>query len=229
MTDGSLIADPVHTPAGLPFVDEFKGVQADVDSGSVIDPMISGATAALDLLSMAADPLAAIAAAGVAWLLENVGPLREALDELTGDPDEIAAYATTWTNVATELSSASTDLDNEVATGTVSKWKGEAADAYRGLVADHSSALLAMSSAAEAMASITTTMGTVCAGVREIIVDIISECVGSLLAKLPRWIAETVGTLGIGLLAVIGEAAALIAKFVAKIKGFFDALARTVG
>ena len=229
MSDNPLVAEVTEPPSGLPLIDEFAGFVTDVETGSVVDPVISGATAALDMIATVTDPLAAVAAAGVAWLLENVQPLREALDELTGDPQEIASYAATWSNIATELNQAAEDLDNEVASGPVSEWRGATGDAYRQHIADNSSNLVAMATAAEAMSTATSGMGEVCAGVRELVVGIISDCVGALLAKLPRWIAETVGTLGIGLVAVIGEAIAVIAGFVRRITALFDALARTVG
>ena len=56
------------------------------------------------------DPFGAILAAGVGWLIEHVGPLKEALNALTGNADEIAAQSETWKNVATELGSVGQDL-----------------------------------------------------------------------------------------------------------------------
>lgn len=52
---------------------------------------------------MALDPFGAILAAGVGWLMEHVGPLSDALDSLTGDPDQIKAHSETWKNIAVEL------------------------------------------------------------------------------------------------------------------------------
>ncbi len=47
---------------------------------------------------------------GVGRLIEHVRPLFDALDVLAGDPDQIAAYARTWKNVAQGASTAQARL-----------------------------------------------------------------------------------------------------------------------
>ncbi|WP_328604338.1 hypothetical protein OG943_30345 [Amycolatopsis sp. NBC_00345] len=47
----------------------------------------------MEALAVVADLFGAILAAGVGWLIEHVGPLKEALDKLAGDPNQITAHA----------------------------------------------------------------------------------------------------------------------------------------
>ncbi|RSN55095.1 hypothetical protein DMH01_32685 [Amycolatopsis sp. WAC 04182] len=100
-----------------------------------------------------ADPLVApvketSAVAGVP-LLEDATGLKEALDALTGNADEVKAQAETWTNVAKELESVSAEL-TDLVKKDLQEWKGDAADAY-GKRADDTSALIAGAEAIVAM------------------------------------------------------------------------------
>ena len=52
------------------------------------------------MLSLAIDPLSTLVAWGVSWLMEHVKPLKDALDWLAGNADEVAAHAATWSNVS---------------------------------------------------------------------------------------------------------------------------------
>jgi hypothetical protein len=60
-------------------------------------------SAGLDTLAFVPDPVGALLQSGVAWLIEHVKPLSQALDGLAGDPAQIRAYAQTWRNVAASL------------------------------------------------------------------------------------------------------------------------------
>ncbi|WP_249028342.1 RHS repeat-associated core domain-containing protein [Saccharopolyspora spinosa] len=64
--------------------------------------------------------------------------------------------------------------------------------------------------------------------VRELVRDLVAECVAALITKIPRWIAEIGGTLGIGTPAVVAEAAGMIAKWVSKISDVITKLTRSL-
>jgi hypothetical protein len=66
----------------------------------------------------------------VAWMLEHVRPLTEALDWLAGDPGQISAHAQTGRNIFATLDEQAVDLDSGMRSDTVD-WVGDAADAYR--------------------------------------------------------------------------------------------------
>jgi hypothetical protein len=60
--------------------------------------------------------------------------------------------------------------------------------------------------------------------VRGIVRDLIAQFVATLAARLPQWLAEEGLTLGIGTPLVVGQVAALVAKWADKIQGFVRAL-----
>lgn len=132
-------------------------------------------------MDFAMDPFAAVFSSGVGWLLEHVQPLSEALDKLAGDPDQITANARTWTTIAEELGSISSDMANLIATGTAS-WVGEAGDAYRDRGTDTANLIAAAQSAAEGASSGISTAGDVVASVRTLVRDVIAELVGNLIS-----------------------------------------------
>jgi hypothetical protein len=60
--------------------------------------------------------------------------------------------------------------------------------------------------------------------VRGIVRDLIAQFIGTLAARLPQWLAEAGLTLGIATPVVIGQVAALVAKWVDKIQTFIRGL-----
>ncbi|MET0135043.1 MAG: DUF6531 domain-containing protein, partial [Kibdelosporangium sp.] len=167
---------------------------------------------ALDALSMAMDPFGAILAAGVGWLMEHVGPLKEALDGLTGNADEIAAQAATWKNVATELGSIGQDLSAMAAADTAS-WTGVSGDAYRQRVADTAALIGTAQQGCDGASSGVKTAGEVVAAVRALVRDIIAELVGHMIS----WALQVLFTLGIGLTWVVPQVVNAVAKTASKI------------
>ena len=97
--------DSTKAYSGVSLLESAADLKSAIESGDWASVAMGAVGTALDALSMAMDPFGAILAAGVGWLMEHVGPLKEALNGLTGNADEIAAQAETWKNVATELGS----------------------------------------------------------------------------------------------------------------------------
>ncbi|WP_405094629.1 hypothetical protein [Micromonospora sp. NBC_01412] len=199
------------------------GLAEDVDllveafrSGSWIDGTIGGFATGLDTLAVVVDPLGQLVSWGVAWLIEHLKPLSDALDWLAGDPDQLTAYAATWSNVAAALRSSAVDLDAAVAT-ELAGWWGEAGTAYRAHAGRHREALSTMGAGAEAMAIITTGTGLVVALVRELVRDLIADFVSVLAVRLWEWLAITGGTLGVGTPWVVAQVSTLAARWAAKI------------
>ena len=57
----------------------------------------------MDALGFLTDPFNALTAAGIGWIIEHIGPVKEAFDGLMGDPDRIDAAAQTWDNIDARL------------------------------------------------------------------------------------------------------------------------------
>ncbi|AXB41696.1 RHS repeat-associated core domain-containing protein [Amycolatopsis albispora] len=206
------VQDSTTAISGVPILESIDETSKAIQSGDWAAGVLGAAGAALDALGMAMDPFGSILAAGVGWLMEHVGPLSDALDALTGNPDEIKAHSETWKNVGTELSSISADLAKMIEEDTAS-WIGPAGDAYRTRGADTATLISGAQSAAEGASSGIGTAGEVVGAVRSLVRDIIAELVGHLIS----WALQVLFTLGIGLAWVVPQVVAAVAKTAAKI------------
>ena len=95
---------------GVWIAEDLCDVVSGIRSGNWIDTSIGGFAASMDALAFITDPLGTLVSWGVAWLMEHVKPLRDALDWLAGDPAQITAYAQIWHHVAASVRQAGTDL-----------------------------------------------------------------------------------------------------------------------
>jgi uncharacterized protein YukE len=209
--------------SGAYLAEDIQLLKQGVDSGSWVDLTLGGVGTGLDTLGLITDPLGTLATWGVAWLLEHVKPLKEALDKLAGDPGQISANAATWRNASSQLTLAAGDYGGAV-TGQLRSWGGPASDAYRASVAEHQGAMSALAEASATMASIIEGSGMLVALVRTMVRDAIAEFVSVLAVRLWEWLAEEAGTLGIGTPWVIAQVSALVGKWVEKITKFFRGL-----
>jgi hypothetical protein len=210
-----LVAERVDSTTaftGAPLLESIDETSKAIASGDWAAGIEGIAGVATEAIGFAMDPLAAIFSSGVGWLLEHVKPLSDALDKLTGDPDQINAHAETWANIGQELGSVSADMANLIATDTAG-WIGEAGDAYRERGSDTATLIAAAQSAAEGAQSGISTAGEVVASVRTLVRDVIAELVGNLIS----WALQVVCTLGFGLIVVIPKVVMAVAKTAMKI------------
>ncbi|MEU0791114.1 DUF6531 domain-containing protein [Amycolatopsis sp. NPDC005961] len=204
--------DSTKAYSGISLLESANDLKSAIESGDWASVAMGAVGTALDALSMAMDPFGAILAAGVGWLIEHVGPLKEALNGLTGNADEIAAQSETWKNVATELGSIGQDLTGMVKTD-ISSWTGTAADTYRQRAQDTVTLLETAQKGCEGASSGVKTAGEVVAAVRALVRDIIAELVGHLIS----WALQVIFTLGIGMTWVVPQVIGAVAKTASKI------------
>ncbi|WP_040406533.1 DUF6531 domain-containing protein [Amycolatopsis nigrescens] len=226
MTDNPLIADvksSTEAYSGIPLAESAMDLNKAIQSGDWASIALGAVGTALEAIATVLDPFGAILAAGVGWLMEHVGPLKEALDALAGDPDEIKAHSETWKNIATELGSIGEDMTGMVANDTVT-WEGVSGDAYRTRAADTVALLTTAKEASDGASSGIKTAGEVVAAVRALVRDIIAELVGHLIS----WALQVLFTLGIGLTWVVPQVVTAVAKTASQIatltKRLVDAL-----
>ncbi|MFJ1767457.1 RHS repeat-associated core domain-containing protein [Amycolatopsis sp. NPDC088138] len=204
--------DSTKPYTGISLMESAADLKSAIESGDWASVAMGAVGTALDALSMAMDPFGAILAAGVAWLMEHVGPLKQALDGLTGNADEIAAQSETWKNIAGELQGVGTDLGDMVK-ADLQSWTGPAADAYRQRTEDAVALLGSAQKGCEGASSGVKTAGEVVAAVRALVRDIIAELIGHLIS----WALQVVFTLGIGLTWVVPQVIGAVAKTASKI------------
>jgi RHS repeat-associated protein len=204
--------DSTKSYSGVMLLESANDLRSAIQSGDWASVALGAVGTALDALSAAMDPFGAILAAGVGWLLEHVGPLKEALNALTGNADEIAAHSQTWKNVATELGSIGQDLTSTVTADTQS-WTGPAGDAYRQRGADIAALIDSAAQGCDGASSGVKTAGEVVGAVRTLVRDTIAELVGHLIS----WALQVLFTLGIGMLWVVPQVISAVAKTAAHI------------
>jgi hypothetical protein len=215
--------DSTQWHTGLGLVESIADTVAGIESGSWVDGTIGGVATSLDALATVLDPLGSLVSWGVAWLMEHVKPLSDALDWLAGDPDQIAAYAQTWRNVASNTADVAADLEAALA-AQIGEWGGASGRAYRERAAEQLRAMDAIGRAAGGVAALVEGAGLLVALVRELVRDLIADFVSVLAVRLPMWLAEAGLTLGAATPLVVSQVGSLVAKWAARIGKLMAAL-----
>ncbi|MCA2211829.1 hypothetical protein [Jidongwangia harbinensis] len=198
----------------------FESASGLVDSMAHRDWLGAGGNAVatgLSLIGAVMDPLQAVFAAGVGWLMEHVSFLREPLDKLMGDPKAIEGHAKTWYNIEQRIYDATDFFADEVNRSTAA-WAAQSAEAYRRRARGHAESVQALGKIADGMAKATTIVGAMVGVVRNTIRDIVAEVVGACISKALQ--ALTVVLIP----KVAAEVAILVAKTSTKILGILKRL-----
>ncbi|MEV1320405.1 WXG100 family type VII secretion target [Micromonospora arborensis] len=231
MTTNPLIATASAAPpsawAGVWICEDIELIAQGVRSGSWIDGTLGVVSAGLDALAFVSDPVGALLQYGIAWLIEHVKPLSEALDWLAGDPAQITAHAQTWRNVAGSLREEATALARAVR-DDLANWGGSAASAYRAWSAEQQQAINGLAQGADAMAAITEGAAGLVAAVRLLVRDAIATCVSRLIV----YAGELVITGGLATPLVVEQVTTLVTSWGARIarllRGLLASLRRLI-
>lgn len=208
---------------GFAFYEDYQGISQAIESGNWIDGSIAGLGAALNVGSTLIDPFSTLLSMGLEWAMEQVEPLKEALDWLAGDPETIETVAMTWDNIAEELFAIGEEfeaaLDAEIPT-----WQDDAADAYREMAGLNVELTGAMGGTALGMGSAVRGAGELVATVREFVRGFVADCI----AKAVVWLAEVVFTAGLATPLVAAQLAAAVVKWVGRIFGWLMGLVTSI-
>ncbi len=209
--------------AGVWLAEDIETIHSGIAGGSWIDGTLGGVSAGLDTLALVSDPLGTLLEYGVAWIIEHVKPLTEALDWLAGNPAEISAQAATWRNIAGSLHTQASELERATH-WNLAEWTGGAADAYQTWSGRQRDSLGALAKAAETMAAMTEGAGALVAGVRMMVRDAIA----TLVSRLITYAAEEAFTLGLGTPLVVEQVTTLCASWAARISEWLRSLIRSL-
>ncbi|WMF04527.1 WXG100 family type VII secretion target [Micromonospora robiginosa] len=216
MSTNPLVAGAADTGpsawAGIWICEDIELIAQGVRTGNWIDGTLGVVSAGLDALAIVSDPVSALLQYGIAWLIEHVKPLSEALDWLAGDPAEITAHAQTWRNVAASLREDAADLARAVRT-EVAGWTGAAGTGYRRWADEQQQAVTGLAQGAEAMAAITEGAAGLVAAVRLLVRDAIAACVSRLIV----YAAELVASAGLATPLVVEQVTTTVASWGARI------------
>ncbi|WFE35614.1 WXG100 family type VII secretion target [Micromonospora sp. WMMD975] len=216
MTTNPLVAGAADTGpsawAGIWICEDIELIAQGVRAGSWIDGSLGVVSAGLDALALVSDPASALLQYGIAWLIEHVKPLSEALDWLAGDPAEITAHAQTWRNVAVSLREDAADLAHAVR-AEAAGWTGAAGTGYRRWASEQQQAVAGLAQGAEAMAAITEGAAGLVAAVRLLVRDAVAACVSRLIV----YAAELVASAGLATPLVVEQVTTTVASWGARI------------
>ena len=205
--------------AGIWLAEDIEQIVHGVQNGNWIDGTLGGISAGLDALAFMSDPVGGLLQYGIAWLIEHVKPLSEALDWLAGDPAQIAAHAQTWRNVAASLRDDAEEVGKHVR-WDLDEWSGKASDAYRSHADRRMRSLLALGRAADGLALITEGAGLLIGTVRTMVRDAIATVVSRLIV----YAGELIATAGLATPLVVEQVTTLCASWAARIARWLKSL-----
>lgn len=235
MPDGEATTTTATTGAGI--ADSYAGLvsaitsDAESEGEKVVDVGLSALGVVTDTIGFAVDPFGAVLSAGVGWLLEHVSFLREPLDALLGNPDEINANLDTLKSAALEMHTIAEEHRQDLT--SLDGWTGQAADAYRASMAQLSEELDSMGSTLDGTAAVVGISGMLVTTMRGIVFDIISSLIAELIKGALIAVASAVVSLGSSIAAYAGYAGARAAmtasKVASKISKLLGGLGRQAG
>src|SRR5690349_333566 len=212
---------PLPSPPGMKITEENKlkgslfieaygslidgiGKDAESETEKALDITFNAIGAASATVMLAIDPLGSIIGAGVGWLIEHVSFLRDALNQLMGNPEEIQANVEATKARAAELRVLAEDHKSGLA--TFDGWSGASSEAFKRSMDGMGQELDELAQAVETKAKIVAIMGMLVTVLRDIVRDLIAQLIGSLIGGAILAAAAMIPTFGASIPAFIGFA-----------------------
>ncbi|WP_207312571.1 hypothetical protein [Lentzea alba] len=236
---------PLASPPGMKITEENKlkgslfieaygslidGISKDAESETekALDITFNAIGAASATVMLAIDPLGSIIGAGVGWLIEHVSFLRDALNQLMGNPEEIQANVEATKARAAELRVLAEDHKNGLA--TFDGWTGASSEAFKKSMDGMSQELDELAQAVETKAKIVAIMGMLVTVLRDIVRDLIAQLIGSLIGGAILAAAAMIPTFGASIPIfcgfAVGKAVALGTNIASRVARVVAALGR---
>ncbi|WP_178389288.1 hypothetical protein [Actinomyces oris] len=169
--------------SGSRLLEDGADLKEAFESKSWVAGGLGTVATAADAAAAAIDPLGEALSAGVGWVIEHLSPLKDWLNELTGDSDAVTAAASTWTNIATKPSSCATDLDT-VRSSRLAGQESLAVATFKTLQAGSASHLRMTGQLAGAISGGLTVASMIVRMVHDMVRDAISDVIGKLASKV---------------------------------------------
>lgn len=222
----SLVASAVEVDnpwAGLGMAEDIAAAATAVGDGEWVAAGLSSAAAGLSLAGAIVDPFGTAASAGVGWIIEHLSPLKDWLQNLTGDPEEVAAVGQTWSNIAGRLESCATRItDSQQALAGLD---GAFAAQYRTQLEGCSQGLTLLSGVGTGIA----TGFQIASALVQFVYELVRDAIADLIGKAAVWVAETALTLGLGTPWVLSQVATTVSTWVARLSSKVDDLLSSCG
>jgi uncharacterized protein YukE len=204
------------------------GSDAESETERVLDITFGAIGAAASTVGLVLDPIGTLLTAGVGWLIEHVSFLREPLDMLMGDPDEIQRHVDGLKKEAEQVRQVADEHAQLLA--SFQGWTGQAGDAFRASMDKLGGELAALAETVDGTAKIAAVSGVLVVTLRDIVRDLIATLFAELIRGALIAAATAIPTFGGSIAAFVGyaagRAAALGAQIASRIARLLAALGR---
>jgi hypothetical protein len=158
--------------------------------------------AVVDTVKFAINPLGSLISAGLGWLIEHVSFLREPLDMLMGDPDQIQLLGQEVHAIAEAIRQVATDQLDSLK-GEISHWVGTAADAFNALMQEVAADLESKAHATDIVGYLIHTNMAIISAARALFRDLITTVLGDIISTMLIALAAAVFTFGASIVAAV--------------------------
>ena len=196
--------------AGAGLVESVADLATAVGDGAWLDVALGGVGVVADTVAAVSDPLGELLGAGLGWLMEHLDPLDAWLDDLTGDPALVGAFAATWQGLGERLGGAGDELDRVVGVD-LEDMSGDAVAAYRVRATQLSGVCRGLGRGAGAVATGLGLATTVVQVVHDVVRDALAQVVGAAIS----WATELVCTVGLATPWIIEQVTTRVASLAA--------------
>lgn len=175
-----------------------------------------------------ADPFAQLFSSGFGWMIDSVGFLRNAIDELDGDVAASQAAVDSMKEVSESLSFLARGHQADIA--SLQDWQGDAGEAFRASMKQLHQEFLGLMNVVQGLGTLTAVTISMVITLRKIVRDLVAAALGSIVIIMLAAAAAAVWTLGasiaVGVAASIAAAAVTAVESARRITMLKDALGR---
>ncbi|QFU94137.1 WXG100 family type VII secretion target [Amycolatopsis sp. YIM 10] len=174
---------------GTGLVQDIVGGGEQLLGGDWTEGLLSLAAGGLDVgmkIKDRANPVEILISMGLGWVIEHLSPMKDWLDWLTGNQDELDLTVQTWAEISNQVQATAEALNSTVQQDCAT-WSGTSVDRYREYIQHRLDALVQLSDDAKSGAGLIDVAKTVLAVVRNLIRDLITDVCAKLILILFRY------------------------------------------
>ena len=154
----------------------------------------------VDTVKFVLNPLGSLISAGLGWLIEHISFLREPLDMLMGDPDQIQLLSQEVHTIAESIRKIGEEQTASMS-GDITGWQGDAATAFNDRMKELSADLDSKAHGTDIVGYLIQTNMAIIAAVRGLFRDLITTVLGDIISTMLIALATAPITFGASLVA----------------------------
>ncbi|PWK83828.1 hypothetical protein C8D88_110284 [Lentzea atacamensis] len=180
MSDNPLLVnmDEKNKYEGTLFIESYDSLIDSItgQAQSELDLAFNAIGAVASTVSLVVDPFGSLLGSAFGWMMEHISILKELLDEVLGDPEDIQANVEATKAKAAELRVLAEDHRRSLA--TFDGWTGAASEKFQTSMDTMGKELDSLAGAVEGKAKVVAMMGTIVSVLRDIIMRPDCTCCG---------------------------------------------------